>query len=183
MARKQNRKSRSPRQSKKIIYFIVEGCTEENYLKLLKMLFQQDAVIKNCHGGSAKKVLTEAQKIIDQNKDEYLFYVIWFDCDTYNPSSDHNLLNSLKSNPKVNFFMSKPCIENWLLAHFQKINLEEPKCKKCEEKLKKYIPQYEKNDCNLLTKYIQEKQINTAIANYPELGKIPQLFIETKANK
>ena len=124
MARK---KRNTDRLSKKSIYFIVEGCTEENYIKLLKMLYRQPVQIKNCHGGSAKKVLKEARKIINKNADDYKGYVIWFDRDTYNSSEDTNLLNSLRAKDNVKIYISNPCIENWLLAHFQKINQNEPK--------------------------------------------------------
>lgn len=36
----------------------------------------------------------------------------------------------------------------------------------------KYIARYEKNDCNMLTKFITEQEINTAINNYPALKNI-----------
>jgi hypothetical protein len=58
------RDKRSPRKSIRPYYFIVEGFTEENYLYLLKQLFKKSAIIKNCKGGSANNVLSEAEKII-----------------------------------------------------------------------------------------------------------------------
>ena len=76
MGKRQNRKSRETRESKKVYYFIVEGCTEEKYIKLLKILYKKDATIKNCNGGSARNVLNEAKKIITKNKDEYLGYIV-----------------------------------------------------------------------------------------------------------
>ena len=167
------RKSRPVKKSKKIYYFIVEGYTEENYIKLLKQTYKKDAQIKNCHGGSAKKVLLEAKKIVKKNSDDYLGYVIWFDKDTYNLSSDHNLKKPLESRSDVSIYISSPCVENWLLAHFESVNLNLSSCKICEQKLKQYIPNYEKNDCYLLTKYIQREQIERAITNYPEIGEIP----------
>ena len=170
------KKRNTSRQSNRNIYFIVKGCTEENYIKLLKLLYKQGSVIKNCNGGSAKKVLEEAQKIIKKHSDDYKGYVIWFDCDTYNKSTDSNLLNSLKSQVNVEIYISNPCIENWLLAHFQPINRHESKCDRCLKVLKqKYIEKYEKNDCNMLTKFIEEEQIKTAIGNYPNLQGIPKI--------
>ncbi|GEM_PF-6338483 len=48
MTKQSNRKTRPSKQSKKLYYFIVEGCTEENYLKLLKQIYKKDAKIYNC---------------------------------------------------------------------------------------------------------------------------------------
>ena len=164
------------RKSNKSIYFIVEGCTEENYIKLLKTLYRKNATIKNCNGGSAYKVLKEAQKIINKNDDDYKGYVIWFDRDTYNSSKDSNLFNSLKAKNNVEIYISVPCVENWLLAHFQKINQNESKCNRCMTILKqKYITEYKKNDCNMLTKFITKEEINKAIINYPTLEGIPKV--------
>ncbi len=170
------KKRDSDRPSNKYIYFIVEGCTEENYLKLLKIIYRQGIQIKNIKGGSAKKVLEEAKKIIKNTSDEYKGYVIWFDRDTYDNSRDVDLLTSLKSQDNVEIYISNPCIENWLLAHFQKINKNELKCAKCLRVLKeKYIKNYKKNDCNMLTKFITEIEIGIAISNYSELQGIPKI--------
>ena len=182
MARK---KRQSYRPSKKYICFIVEKCTEENYIKLFKLLYRQGVQVKKCNGGSAKKVLEAASRIIRRHGDEYLSYVLWFERDTYNPSQDANLLNSLKSKDNVEVYISSPpCIENWLLAHFQQINQNEPKCDRCLKILKqKYISKYEKNDCNMLTKFIAEPEINSAVANYPNLKGIPNIAANNRLFK
>ena len=178
MARK---KRNTDRKSNKYIYFIVEGCTEENYIKLLKLLYKQGVQIKNCRGGSAKKVLESAKKIIQKHGDEYLGYVIWFDRDTYNKSKDSNLLQSLKSKANVEIYISNPCVENWLLAHFEKINQQETECDRCIKVLKqKYVSMYKKNDCNMLTKFITKVEIKLAIINYPDLQAIPQIVAKNK---
>lgn len=164
------------RPSKKNIYFIVEGHTEENYIKLLKIIYRKDIRVEHCNGGSAKNVLEKAKKIIRQNGNEYKGYVVWFDKDTFNISRDSNLLNSLKAKNNVEVYISSPCMENWLLAHFQKINKDEPTCKKCEKILEeKYIPRYHKDDCSILSKFINEDEIKTATLNYPELKEIPTI--------
>ncbi len=166
------RDKRSPRKSIRPYYFIVEGSTEENYLLLLKNLYKNGAKIKNCGGGSVKNILLESEKIINKNNpDDYLGYVIWFDQDTF-VSSDSNLKNSLEKRENVTIYITKPCIENWLLAHFEKINLNEYECKNCQQKLTKHIPNYHKNNFDLLQQVITLKEIEVAIANYPELGKI-----------
>ena len=167
------RDKRPPRKSIRPYYFIVEGFTEKNYLDLLKQLFKKPGIIHNCEGGNAKNVLLEAKEIIAKsNSDDYSGYIIWFDQDRYYVKSDSNLKNSLEKRKDVTIYISKPCIENWLLAHFQPINLNEYKCNACIKELRKYIPNYHKNKPYLLQRVITEQGIEVAIANYPELGKI-----------
>ena len=112
MARK--KRNTFKKKSNKYVYFIVEGCTEENYLKLFKIIYRKNIQIKNCHGGSAKKVLETAKKIIRENGEEYKGYVLWFDKDTYDSSRDSNFMHSLKAKINVKIYISSPCIENWL---------------------------------------------------------------------
>lgn len=173
------RKKISPRKSKPDKYFfIVEGCTEENYIRRLKELYPHHQVDKprNCKGGSAKAVLEEAKRLITKHGDAYLGYIIWFDKDTYLPQ-DNNLKNSLESKNQVEIYMTEPCIEHWLLAHFQAINLsQQNQCKFYENQLKKYIPNYDKNNCLLLKKYINQKNVEHAINYYPDIGVIPKKY-------
>lgn len=170
MARKKNTKKR---RSHKVYLFVVEGCTEENYIKRMKKIYKKAADIANCNGGSARNVMYEAEKLYDKNSDYYSKYIVWFDDDTYDHSRDNNLKEKLNAKNNLTIYYSKPCIENWILAHFQKINLmNDQKCNECIKKLFSYIPNYEKNDCNLLDRYIDYDKVQNAIANYPKLGKI-----------
>jgi hypothetical protein len=176
MARKRISKRRS--QQKKYC-FIVEGCTEENYINLLRGLYRHHKIdkLQNCNGGNAKGVLEKAKRFISKYGDGYLGYVIWFDKDRYFPSSDAHLKNSLETKFSCEIYMSEPCIEHWLLAHFQVINLSQDKpCDFYEKKLKNYIRNYDKNDCLLLKKCINEKNIELAIIHYPKIGKIPKKY-------
>jgi len=173
------KKRTNPRQSRQKNYcFIVEGCTEENYLKLLKKLYHHHKVdkLQNCNGGNAKGVLEKAKRFISKYGNEYLGYVVWFDQDRYLPS-DANLKNSLEAESTVEIYLSEPCIEHWLLAHFQPINLlEDNSCYFYEKKLKNHIPHYNKNDCTLLNKYIHKENVESAMTHYPICGKIPQKY-------
>jgi hypothetical protein len=173
------RKKISPRKSKPDKYFfIVEGCTEENYIRRLKELYPHHQVDKprNYKGGSAKAVLEEAKRLIAKHGDDYLGYIVWFDKDTYFPQ-DKNLKNSLQSQNNVEIYMSEPCIEHWLLAHFQPINLSsENQCKFYENILRKYIPNYDKNDGFQLKKYLYSKDVEYAINCYPKIGEIPKVY-------
>ncbi|MEN8215152.1 MAG: RloB domain-containing protein [Pseudomonadota bacterium] len=174
MAKK--RKNRKPRTSHAVYCFIVEGCTEVNYIGLLKKIYRKPGEIKNCRGGSAKNVLYKADKFIQNNGDDYSGYVIWFDEDTYSQQDD-SLKNKLSERTDTSVYITQPCVESWLLAHFQKINLNSQiQCKEYENKLGKHIPGYKKSDCKLLEKYIGKDKIATAIQNYPNIGDIPKKF-------
>ncbi|OAD20022.1 hypothetical protein THIOM_004294 [Candidatus Thiomargarita nelsonii] len=174
------RKKTAKRKSKEKKYcFIVEGCTEENYIKLLKELYRHPQVDKpqNCHGGNAKGVLMKAERLISKYGNDYLGYIIWFDNDKYFPSQDANLKNSLEAKPYCEIYMSDPCVEHWLLAHFQPINLSQNRsCDFYEQLLKKYIQDYDKNDCVLLKKHINKENIEIAVTHYPEIGELPRKY-------
>ena len=170
------------RAKKKVYCFIVEGCTEENYIRLLRLLYRKGGKSKNCHGGSARGVLQSAEKLVAKHGDDYAGYVVWFDNDRYCPAEDEPLKTSLEASKdvQVEVYISEPCVENWLLAHFQKTKPQHESCNACEQELKKYIPRYKKNDCQLLQKYLDQETIQVAIANYPEIGEIPKkYFIES----
>ena len=67
------RKNRAKQRLKHSIpYFIVEGCTEENYIAVLKTIFRKSAKINNTNGGNAKGVMQKAKKII-KSKQKYPF--------------------------------------------------------------------------------------------------------------
>jgi len=170
------RKKPKIRKSKKVFLFIVEGCTEENYINCLKRIYRKDAQINNCKGGSAKAVMNEAKKLVLKHQDEYSGYVIWFDRDTFFPAKDSNMKNSLESKNSVEIYISNPCVENWLLAHFRSIMPAAAICINCERELRNYIPGYHKNDCQMLYKHINKKKIEIATKNYPEIGAIPNLY-------
>jgi len=170
------RKKAVKRKSKQVYLFIVEGCTETNYLKLLKRLYRKNAVINNCKGGNARSVMKEAEKLVEKHGDYYTGYIVWFDSDTFFQSQDHNLKTHLASKNNVAIFISKPCVENWLLSHFSSRMASDRKCSDCEKKLLSFIPNYDKNDCAMLYKCIDRKCIETAVDNYPDIGQIPRRY-------
>ncbi len=168
------RKQRPQKELQSINYFIVEGCTEENYINLLKRLYKNNSKIKNCKGGNAKGVMIDALSILKEKKEIYSKFIVWFDNDRFNPKnpSESKLYNDLLKE-KAEIYISEPCIEAWLLSHFETVqHCKNKECKSCEEKLKTYISNYEKNNCILLEKYINKNNICDAIKNYPELGKL-----------
>jgi hypothetical protein len=166
------RQQRIQRELKEVYYFIVEGYTEENYLNLLKKLYKKSGDIKNCKGGNAKGVMEKAQKLINSKEGLYDGFVIWFDGDRYDPKNPEELklYSRLLKKEKVEIYISEPCIEAWLLAHFETVqHCKNKECSKCEEKLKTHIPNYEKNNCTLLENYIKKYNICDAIINYPAI--------------
>ncbi len=158
---------------------IVEGCTEENYLKHLKNLGTHAlGSILNCKGGKARSVLLEAIKKYEKYGQYYKGYLIWFDADEYQ-QADHTLHERLEKTGVMDIFISSPCIEHWLLAHFETINLyANQNCKQCETRLKKHIPHYKKNDCTLLERHISIEHINMAKQHYAELANIPAKYFQ-----
>ena len=134
--------------------------------------------MKNCHGGSAKAVLSTANKIIKKYKRVYLGFIIWFDKDTCSTDTEEvNIREQLKQRHNVKLLISDPCVEHWLLAHFQTINLAENQtCKHYEAKLKYYIEHYKKNNCHQLEQHLDLEKVNFAIQNYPEIGAVCQQY-------
>ena len=162
------RKKRSKRRlNKSEPYFIVEGYTEENYIKLLKNIYGKSAEIKNVRGGNAKGVIEKALQIIDQHI-EYSDFIVWFDNDGLQ-ESDEKILSECKKKAKI--VQSYPCIESWLLAHFATIyenQINKSNCKCFENQLKNFIKNYEKNNYEILKNNINKEKINNAIENYPK---------------
>lgn len=177
MAKPKQRSKRPLKRKRMPVYlFIVEGCTEKNYINCLKQLYRKNGEIKNSQGGSAKAVMQLAEKQIALFQNEYTGFVVWFDADTYNERKDKEQLARLQSDDNVTVLMSKPCIENWLLAHFESPKSKNSHCKHCERRLRTYIPSYKKGDCRLIERYIDKSHVERAIQNDPIIGLIPKTY-------
>ena len=113
----------------------------ENYIRLLKLLYRKSGDIQNCQGGNAKGVLQKAKKLIEQHRDDYSGYIIWFDGDTFF-KSDIDLKNNVVSSRTditINIYINEPCVENWLLAHFQPKLSKAVSSDLCERTLQQYF--------------------------------------------
>ncbi len=174
------RKDKPKRLSQPVYCFIVEGDTEENYITLLKSLYRKSGKIDNRGGGSAKKVMETAQKIIERDGDYYSGYVIWFDTENDEKIKYNNLKKNLKRRSNVEIYISEPCVENWLLAHFEKIRSKDKPVIFYKKELQRYIPNYDKADYHLLARYIHQAEVDTAIANYPEIGNLPKKYFRNE---
>lgn len=173
------RKQSPKKQSILVPLLIVEGFTEKNYITILKSIYRKSASITNVKGGGAKSVLNEAIKAIETQQGIYSYLVVWFDKDAYD-IDDHATLEQVQRKGG-DIYISQPCVEHWLLAHFQSINLAATaECDTHKNTLKKHIPNYSKNDCNLLTKYITQESIQTAIDNYPAIGKLVTTYFSNR---
>ena len=166
------RKKRSKRKlNKSEPYFIVEGCTEKNYIQLLTSLYKKSAKVQNTKGGNAKGVIEKALQIINKHI-EYSDFIVWFDNDGLQ-NSDKKILSECKKKAKI--VQSYPCIKSWLLAHFKKIDenkIENRNCKYFENELKneECMKNYEKNNYKILKNNISEGEIYNAIKNYPKFN-------------
>jgi hypothetical protein len=166
------RKRSHRKRSNNVPLFIVEGYTEENYIKLLRKLSSKSVVVKNCYGGGANSVLLQSDKLLS-DKDEasyYTSFVIMYDVDTYNPKYD-TLRNKVENTEGVKMLILDPCFENWLLVHVSKKKVSRTiNCDKCISALKKYIPNYEKDDFKLLEKYVNNDNFVQACNKQPLIG-------------
>lgn len=166
------RKSSPRKRSVNVPLFIVEGHTEENYIKLLKKLYSKSVEVKNCYGGGANSVLLQSDKLLS-DKDEasyYTSFVIMYDADTDNPKYNA-LRNKVEKTKDVKMLILDPCFENWFLVHVSNNKVKGTmNCDKCISALKKIIPNYEKDDYKLLEKYVNKDNFIQACNKQPLIG-------------
>ena len=62
------RKKSINKKSNPVALFIVEGYTEENYVKILKQLYLQNVITENCLGGPSRKLKTKNNGSIPNNR-------------------------------------------------------------------------------------------------------------------
>ncbi len=169
-----NRKKSQPKKSVPVPLFIVEGFTEYNYIVLLKKLYTKEVAVKNCFGGGANSVLLISDKLLsDKEESSYYFsFVIIYDLDTDNPKYDI-LRNKVNGFENVEMLILDPCFENWLLLHVHTKKVKNTfNCAKCITKLKKYIPNYEKDDFKQLGKYVSKVTFIDACDRQPTIGVV-----------
>ena len=165
------RKSSPRRKSINVPLFIVEGYTEENYIKTLQKIYDKSVSIENCKGGGAKSVLLKAEDMIVSEAEYYNSFIIIYDLDTYSVI-DEQLKSKIQNTDHVNILEFDPCFENWLLLHFQNKKIKTVNCDKCIATLKKHIPNYEKNNFRQLEKFVDDSTFNKACDKQPEVGNI-----------
>ena len=194
------------RQSRKIISkvvptysFVVDGETEIWYLQMLKRNERQLKI--NIEPKlPQRKSIDEQYKLVTELSEREYSKVFWIvDLDTIikesreTPKGKKSPLLTLielrrklqKDNKNVTVIINNPCLEFWLLLHFEKTSKLFDTCDKAETELKKHLKDYEKTK-KYFTKqdndiYLKLRPLlNTAISNSSNLGEF-DLDEQTKA--
>lgn len=175
------RRKRQKRTSEPVYFFVVEGDTEENYIKLLKRLYRKPGQIYNCDGGNARTVLKQTLAQIAAHQkfggaNDYSGYVVWFDDDAFE-TSDREEREKVEAHERVSdVFVSCPCVENWLLAHFQRPCSPQRQCSDCETALRKHIPHYHKSSLSILETHIDKEKVEAAMGHMSALADLPGTY-------
>lgn len=189
MARTKNKRNHH-RKGKKTYSIIVDGKTEVWYLQMLKKNEDIPRIDVKPELPKKKKFSEQFDSVVENSKiyDE----VIWLiDFDTILKESKEakkgsktalQQLNEYKTEIDKNFnnvelFVNAPCLELWLLLHFETIGKFFPNCNEAEKKLKRlHIKDYEKSEKfykkrdNDIYKLLANKK-KIAISNAKKLGE------------
>ena len=189
MARIRNKRNHH-RKGKKTYSIIVDGKTEVWYLQMLKKNEDIPRIDIKPELPKKKKLSEQFKSVVENSKiyDE----VVWLiDFDTIlketreaKPGSKTALqeLNEYKNEidkniDNVELFVNTPCLELWILLHFETIGKFFPNCSDAEKRLKKlHIKDYEKSEkffkkrSNDIYKILADKK-ELAIENAKKLGE------------
>lgn len=196
MARSRNHRF-IKRKARKTYSVIVDGRTEVWYLQMLKKNEDLPRIDVKPELPKKKKLSEQYISVIDNSKiyDE----VIWIvDFDTILKETKENKSGTKpallefreykneidKNHPNVEVLINTPCLELWLLLHFEEIGKVFPNCDSAEKQLRrKHIKNYEKSEKfykkrhNDIYKLLRNKR-DLAIENAQKLGN----FDFNKAN-
>jgi len=168
------RRKRAMKAPYDVILIVCEGKkTEPNYFTELKKAFRlSNTNVRICGRGSDPlSVVDFAIETFRQEQEFDRVYCV-FDRDrhtTYNTAMDRVRRTRLGKGSKIFAIASVPCFEFWLLLHFTYTTkpfdtpADNSICAKVIEKLKKYLPAYQKGDQDIFNK-IQDK-LDNAITN------------------
>jgi len=167
---------------------VVDGKTEFWYLSMFKRV-EKSVRINIEPRIPQKKPLSEQYKLVKSLVSDYkkVFWIIDLDVvikETHThkrkgPNPMQELIrfkNEFKKNPAVNVIVNSPCLEYWLLLHFEYTTKPFGNCKQAQTQLKKkWMPDYEKTQ----KFYTQENndiysklkpKLKTAISNSKKSG-------------
>lgn len=170
--------------------FVVDGETEIWYLQMLKRNERQLKI--NIEPKlPQRKSIDEQYKLVTELSEREYSKVFWIvDLDTIikesreTPRGKKTPLQALvelrgklqKEYNNVTIIINNPCLEFWLLLHFEKTSKLFDTCDKAETELKKYLKDYEKTQ-KYFTKqdndiYLRLRPLlKTAISNSSNLGE------------
>lgn len=168
---------------------VVDGDCEFWYIQMLKRNERSVNVDLKPEIPQKKKLSEQFERVLELSNDyDKVFWIIDFDViNTETRSRKKGEKSSLQeireyaSNIKENYenitvIVNNPCLEYWILLHFESISKYFDTCEKASRRLKKYLPLYQKNQ-NFYTKqnndiYLKLKPLlSNAITNAKKLGK------------
>ena len=173
---------------------IVEGETEKWYISMLKRN-ERDLPIYIKPELNIKKTLEKQYEYVINAAEDYtmVFWVVDFDTilaetrtakkGTSTPLEKFNNYRRkiAKKYKNVAIIVNNPCLEFWLLLHFEPTSRYFDKCDKAIKQLKKHLPNYEKTE-QFYTKQDQDiylklkPQLQNSIKNAEKLGEFdPQI--------
>lgn len=152
-------------------HIIHEGCTEEHYLRhLFQLMGMPSSSLKaqfhNYQGGGAFNALYKFKALVDDQGNSHIkHYLIMMDNDVPNVNTVKNQIFAYAPPGKdISFITSEPCIEGFLIAHFEAnfmsntyhkciaktILRGKPQCAQCIAHLtRNHIPNYSKSNCQV----------------------------------
>ena len=104
----------------------------------------------------AKRIIEEMQ--LDNKLGDRVFCLVDLDLSPSQYQKVEEKKNKAKKKCQVEFILSNPCFEVWLLYYFTKHPKQEISSQKVKEQLKKYVPQYTESfdivkECGLQDKF------------------------------
>lgn len=186
-----SRNRKIPFKKKSIFYtFVVDGECEFWYIKMLKRNERNINVNLEPQIPQRKKLSEQYEKVIELSKDyDKVFWVIDFDVINRESRSVKKgnktalqefkeYFNIIKNYTNIIIIINNPCMEFWLLLHFETVSKYYETCEKVIKQLKKhkYLADYEKTQ-KYYTKqdndiYLKLKPyLFTAITNAKKIGK------------
>jgi len=180
-----NTKVEFTKKRKPFIVLICEGRnkTETNYFRHfikrenpynLKIFSSEDA----CPSRMAKKarlLIDEMQ--LDNKIGDKVFCLVDLDLSSKQYQKIMEEKTNCKKKCKIEFILSNPCFEAWLLYYFERYPKIEKTSQKVKERLKKHVPQYTENFDIVQECKLQDKHA-VAINNYE---KRSQLFSDEQS--
>ena len=169
--------------------FVVDGQCEYWYIQMLKRNERSISVDLKPEIPQKKKLIDQFKKVIELSNDyDKVFWIIDFDvinsetrlakkgtkkaiqefkeyCDEIN-----------KSYENITVIINNPCLEYWILLHFEATSRFYENCDEVSKQLKKHLPEYNKSQ-SYYTKqdndiYLRLKPfLSKAISNAERLGK------------
>ncbi len=207
------RKNRSiPIKSKPKFAFVVDGECEFWYLQMLKRNERQISVDLKPEIPQRKKLKELYKKVIELSKDyDKVFWIIDFDViisetrqakkgtETALQEFKKYYIDINKNFENIFIIINNPCLEYWILLHFQTTSKYFDNCESATNELKKHLKNYEKTQ-SYYTKqdndiYLKLKsKLIDAISNAKKLNELDfenpytaisemQIFFETEEIK